>query len=81
MSDTLSRDVGFVNLQGLQVEELPRADGEQFAHMGIGAIDEKALKEILVPFEVQQMRTCSVVHSHLSVAVRKEGSQWRAQQL
>ena len=37
--------------QGLQVEELPRAEGEQFAHIGIGALDEKALKDILGAFQ------------------------------
>jgi hypothetical protein len=37
-------------ISGLQVEELPRLEGEQYAHMGIGSVDAPALREALAPF-------------------------------
>ena len=37
-------------VSGLQVEELPRDEGQKFAHMGIGALDMTALRDALQPF-------------------------------
>ena len=37
-------------MSGLQVEELPRDEGQRFAHMGIGAMDIVALRSALAPF-------------------------------
>jgi hypothetical protein len=37
-------------VSGLQVEELPRDEGQKFAHMGIGAMDIVALRSALTPF-------------------------------